>query len=135
MNPNKAYAVADLIRVWGPTAAWATVLYIISTFSGFGGGPSFPFADKFAHLVLYGVLGATLAWGRARSPRVVSHTLVLVAGALYGVTDEWHQMHVPGRTPELADWVADVAGLLFGYRMMLRVVERESGNLEAEETV
>jgi VanZ family protein len=44
-------------------------------------------------------------------------------------------MHVPGRTPELADWVADVAGLLFGYRMMLRVVERESGNLEAEETV
>jgi len=129
------YAVPDLIRVWGPAAAWATVLYVISTLSGLGGVTSFPFADKLAHFVLYAVLGATLAWGWARSPRVVSHGLVLIAGALYGVTDEWHQMHVPGRTPEVADWVADIAGLLIGYWMTLRLVRRVSGNLEVEEAM
>ena len=129
------YAVPDLIRVWGPAAAWATVLYVISTLSGFGGVTSFTFADKLAHFVLYAVLGVALAWGVSRSPRVVSHGLVLVAGALYGVTDEWHQMHVPGRTPEIADWVADITGLLIGYWMTLRIVRRVSGNLGVEEAM
>tara|TARA_B100000405_G_scaffold61020_1_gene41588 strand:+ start:172 stop:306 length:135 start_codon:yes stop_codon:yes gene_type:complete len=44
-------------------------------------------------------------------------------------------MHVPGRTPEIADWVADIAGLLIGYWMTLRVVRRVSGNLEVEEAM
>ena len=32
----------------------------------------------------------------------------------YGVTDEWHQSFVPGRTPELRDLLADAVGSTFG---------------------
>ena len=31
-------------------------------------------------------------------------------GMAYGATDEWHQSFVPGRSTELADWIADTAG-------------------------
>jgi len=52
---------------------------------------------------------------------------LLIAGALYGITDEWHQMYVPGRTPDLADWIADVVGVLLGYGVTLNRVERVNG--------
>jgi VanZ family protein len=38
----------------------------------------------------------------------------VLAGSLYGVTDEWHQSFVPGRTPAADDLVADAVGSLAG---------------------
>ena len=75
-----------------------------------------PLNDKVAHFGLYAVLGATLAFGRwrwgAASPR---HAWLVTLGILYGATDEWHQMYVPGRSPEVADWLADIVGVVAGY--------------------
>ncbi|MDX1494945.1 MAG: VanZ family protein [Longimicrobiales bacterium] len=71
--------------------------------------------DKVAHAGAYGVLGGTLAWGHRRSGGAIGHGWLLVAGALYGVTDEIHQVYVPGRSPDPADLAADVVGLLLGY--------------------
>jgi VanZ family protein len=34
--------------------------------------------------------------------------------AAYGVTDEWHQSFVPGRTPDVGDWLADAVGAAAG---------------------
>jgi VanZ family protein len=34
----------------------------------------------------------------------------LVAASLFGITDEWHQSWVPGRSVEPEDWVADTLG-------------------------
>jgi VanZ family protein len=34
----------------------------------------------------------------------------LLAASLFGVTDEWHQAYVPGRAPDVFDWVADTWG-------------------------
>ena len=72
-------------------------------------------SDKVAHFGAYTVLGGTLAYGRRRSGGAVAHGWLLVAGIVYGLTDEWHQMYVPGRSPELADWLADAAGVVVGY--------------------
>lgn len=74
-----------------------------------------PVSDKVAHFGLFAVLGATLAWGRHRSGTTVAHGWLLLVGILYGMTDEWHQMYVPGRTPDPADWLADAFGVLMGY--------------------
>ena len=125
--------MADRLRAWGPAAGWAIVLFVLSALPHLGRAPSFPFSDKVAHMILYAVLGATLAWGWSRSPRLVPHLMVLAVGALYGLSDEWHQMYVPGRVPDLADWLADVVGLFVGYGATLQVVERVNGNVEAEE--
>ena len=72
-------------------------------------GPSgVPGFDKLAHFCAYGLM-ATL-WVRALAvslrPRTAACLAWLVASA-FGVTDEFHQSFVPGRSAELADWVAD----------------------------
>ena len=114
--------MANRLLVWGPAALWAAVLFLLSALSDVPGGSWLPFGDKVAHLSLYAVLGGALAWGRGRSGRAIPHLLLLALGALYGVTDEVHQGYVPGRIPDPWDWVADVAGLVIGYGICLRLL-------------
>ena len=63
--------------------------------------------DKVAHFSVYGLL-ATLIVRLGRGPRAAALALVLTS--LYGSSDEWHQSLVPGRTSEVADWIADTGG-------------------------
>lgn len=57
-----------------------------------------------------------------------SNSGAAVAGAgLYGITDELHQVYVPGRTADVADWLVDMAGALVGvwlYRLTKRAPVR-----------
>ncbi len=108
--------------MWGPAAAWAVVLFLLSAWPN----PSIPLffrgSDKVAHASLYAVLGAALAWGRTRTPTPPAHWVMLLVGALYGATDEVHQAFVPRRSPDLGDWLADVTGVLIGYVVVLGLV-------------
>lgn len=70
------------------------------------------------HTGLYGILGLGLAYGRSRAPVKRPHLLVILLGALYGATDELHQVFVAGRTPDPIDWLADITGLLLGYGLL-----------------
>lgn len=107
--------MASHIRAWGPAVAWAAVLFYSSSIPDPGGPDWLPLSDKLAHGLAYAVLGATLAWGWRSSGRRVDHPWLLAVGLLYGLGDEWHQMYVPGRFPDPADWLADAAGLVIGY--------------------
>jgi VanZ family protein len=69
--------------------------------------PGITHFDKIAHFCVYGLL-ATLLVRLGRGSRAVA--LALLATSLYGVSDEWHQSFVPGRSSELADWLADTLG-------------------------
>jgi VanZ family protein len=40
--------------------------------------------------------------------------LAVLLASLYGVTDEFHQSFVPGRTPDIVDWLLDTAGAATG---------------------
>ena len=71
--------------------------------------PGFDGFDKLCHIAAYATLAATLLYG-ARFPvgrRAWGWALVAV---LYGVSDEFHQSFVPGRTPDLLDLLADAVG-------------------------
>lgn len=81
---------------------------------------SFP-VRKGAHLTEYIVLGAllTLTVSAGRSGRDLPSlrdrmASALPAGALYAVTDELHQIFVPGRSGELRDVLIDSAGVFLG---------------------
>lgn len=114
---------------------WAAVLFFLSALSGLDGPPVvFPGEDKVAHLVLYGILGATLAWASDRHPRPLPGWLLPVAGFLYGVSDEWHQSFVPGRDPSLGDLAADTAGVLLGYWLLSALLTRFAGDGGASST-
>lgn len=76
--------------------------------------PPLPGIDKLAHLVVYGALAAAtlLAWSeRWKQERARLTVLLTVCFCFfYGLSDEFHQSFIPGRSPSLADILADSAG-------------------------
>ena len=112
------------MRAWGPAAAWATVLFLLSAWPN----PTFPAwvtsYDKLAHAGLYGVLGLALGYGRHRDVSPPPHLVLLALGGIYGATDEWHQAFVYGRTPGWGDWTADMVGVIIGYVAALFILSR-----------
>lgn len=122
--------VIDQLRAWAPAAAWAGALFLVSAWPS-AGDVSLPFSDKLAHVGVYAVLGATLAHGRRQSGPGAPHWLLIVLGALYGASDEWHQSFVPGRDVSLGDWVSDVVGVVLGYGFALALWNRGDAVREA----
>lgn len=104
-----------------PALAWAGVLFWLSAQSGETIKDAeaqrfdIPGLGYFAHGALYFVLGG-LAWLWARAGLGVSPgrglIVAVVFAVLYGVSDEWHQSFVPGRSPDALDVVADGFGAL-----------------------
>lgn len=75
--------------------------------------PSFPGADKLAHMLAYGALAVTVLWyygknGTVRMQRTAMLTVLLCLA--YGLTDEFHQSFIPLRSVSGLDIVADTAG-------------------------
>lgn len=75
-------------------------------------------ADKPWHAIAY--FGFAVVAVRAVAgglPRRVDGRIAGLAIAIavaYAVTDEVHQLFVPGRSADVADWIADTAGALMG---------------------
>lgn len=111
-----------MLVAWGPATLWAAVLFYLSSRS-FPDGPPLPgISDKVVHLLLFGTLGALLAWGRFRAAPSLHHGLLLALGLLYALSDEFHQRFIPGRTPSGWDLLADGVGLVAGYAAVTRWV-------------
>lgn len=109
---------------WGPAALWAAVLFLLSEIQTLPRPELLAVNDKMVHVVLYGILGAALAWGKHHAGRGIAHWAALMAGFAYGAVDEWHQRFVPRRDPSMADFGADVAGVTLGYVLLLFLVAR-----------
>lgn len=77
-----------------------------------------PFRDKGIHFIEYGILGwlcagaSSRTWPSASAWRTAGFAVFI--SLLWGLSDEIHQALVPGRSPELADIVADLAGAIVG---------------------
>lgn len=99
------------LRAWAPAVLWAAVLFAVSSRA------TLPVSlhsgsDKLAHFGAYLILG--LAIGLARSRTGLSFVAALAIGVLYGASDEFHQHFVPGRSADVADWIADSLGVASG---------------------
>ncbi|CAN5467880.1 hypothetical protein BH10BAC6_BH10BAC6_17720 [soil metagenome] len=71
----------------------------------------FAWQDKLYHAIAYACYGGTIAW--ATSTSALRRALWIVgAGTLFAASDEWHQSFIPGRFAEVADFCADVVGLV-----------------------
>ena len=105
---------------WGPAVLWALCLFLLSEVRG--APPALQsllvIPDKLVHFALYFALGGLLARARWVSGTGVRHTLLFAVGCIYAALDEWHQGFVPERTPDPADWLADVAGVAAGYLLV-----------------
>jgi VanZ family protein len=111
-------AVSRWLRAWGPALLWAAVIFGLSSIPGTH-IPSVPVpnADKLVHAGVYVILGALCLRGIRRTSSLTGARAVLVAAAisaLYGVTDELHQLFTPNRSCDWHDAAADAAGGLAG---------------------
>jgi VanZ family protein len=99
--------------LWGPVGAQMAVIFVASSVPDLGALPGGT-PDWAGHGAGYAVLGAlllrALSGGRLAGVTPVAVLTAIVGASLYGVTDEWHQSFVRGRSPGLGDLAADAAG-------------------------
>lgn len=113
MTARPAVRPGHLVSLWAPVGLLMALVFVSSAQPRMPAGP-FPGADKWAHAITYAALAA--AWVRAlaggRWEGVTPRKVVWAAAAAvaYGLTDEWHQSFVPGRSADAADVVADAVG-------------------------
>lgn len=129
-----------LVFAWAAVAIWAAFIFFMSAHTGtdlddgsglaaqikrwlsavaasvFGEGTDV--VSVAAHFCEYVVLGVLLFVALAQT-RPASRWLVLAVAAIaiasaYGASDEFHQLFVPGRMCDPADWLTDTLGATLG---------------------
>lgn len=109
-------AAADLLRLWGPVAAWMALLFVVSGQAVVSEVPGLP--DWVTHGAGYAALCAltcrALSGGLFRAVALRLAVIAVVVSFLYGVTDELHQSFVPGRHADAWDLLKNLAGAVAG---------------------
>ncbi len=99
---------------YGPAALLSLTIFVLSSIPGHKLGWVFGW-DKALHAIEYGTLGA--AYLRALDPAATRARLAGIAwvlAALFGVSDEIHQLFTPGRSADVRDVIADAIGAALG---------------------
>ena len=111
---------------WLALATWGGLLFFLSSQSlPQGPAPQVDHLDKVAHFLYFSgggfvLTGLLLRHGWSRGTRRLVWVSVLAMAVLGGL-DEWHQTFTPGRSGnDPGDWLADVAGGLAGTLLALR---------------
>jgi VanZ family protein len=111
---NKLYSRAAFLLA---TLSWAGLIFYLSSQPSIETPALFPGQDKLFHLIAFGILGF-LAMGTLQAahngyqPKQL--WWVALAMMLYGISDEFHQHFVPGRSVDAYDVLADAMGGLLG---------------------
>lgn len=102
--------------VWGPAVAQMALIFAISSLRD----APLPdnVSDHFGHGLGYAILAVAMfracAGASWAGVSLRSGALAIGASVLYGLSDELHQMFVPGRSAAWDDVVADLYGALIG---------------------
>jgi VanZ family protein len=111
-GPADVRGAPSSLRLWGPAVFQMALIFAISSISDLT--PPAGISDKSGHSIGYAILGALLlralargrltgvTWGRA--------AVAVALATLYGISDEVHQMFVPGRMADVHDVMADFVG-------------------------
>ncbi len=76
-----------------------------------------PIIRKFAHMTEYTLLSVSLVFGFVKGTKFRDYRIYVIPGVvslLYAITDEVHQLFVPGRSGELRDVLIDCIGAMIG---------------------
>jgi VanZ family protein len=110
----------SFVRTWLPVLVWAAVIFAFSSVpdlgTGLGGWDLV--LRKIAHAAEYAILGALLLRATG-NPR-----LAFAIGVVYAISDEVHQLFVPGRMGSPIDVAIDAVGVAVGIVLWLSVRDR-----------
>jgi len=111
------------VRYWGPVLLYMGLIFWSSSRERPGVLSAAP--DYMLHATAYA--GLAVVSVRALAKRLFSglnaaHVVGGIAVAvLYGISDEWHQLHVPGRDGSRLDVLADFVGASLGGALLMAV--------------
>jgi len=114
---------------WTITLAYAGFIFYLSSRT-WSGASLFPFSDKVFHLILYFGLGGLTLWAlRMTKLRGKTHIayIAFVCAVLYGLSDEIHQLFVPGREFSIMDLLADAVGAALGIFVAAKIAITTKG--------
>ena len=101
----------SVARRWLPVVLFAALIFVGSSIPGDHIDPRVGLHDKILHTCEY----ATFAFLLARAFGVRRWWWAIIAGALFGVSDELHQTFTPHRSGnDLGDMTADLVGSTIG---------------------
>ena len=98
---------------WFPSIIVMAGIYYMSSRTGQELTSLFQFFSSlnWGHLVAYFVLALTFLYPlKDRFTLKRSMVIAILLSVIYGFTDEWHQMYVPGRAPDIYDIMNDTIG-------------------------
>jgi len=111
------------LRFWFPVFIYCGIIFGVSAIPSVEMPPAIPHLDKFVHAVEYALLAGLLARAVINTNKQAWFPLVwaiaVFFAAFYGITDEFHQSFVAGRSSDLDDWMADTAGGMIGAAIYL----------------
>ena len=115
--------------MWGPVAAYYGVITFLSSLTASEIHLDLGHLDKGVHFLEFGLFGAILAralFWEQRFYHIAKKWWMIAGGgvALLAVIDEIHQMFVPGRTPDVMDWLADITGAAVGMLLVRAIYRR-----------
>ncbi|MGC8595285.1 MAG: VanZ family protein [Candidatus Kryptoniota bacterium] len=101
-----------------PAILWMVLIFTLSSIPGSAYAPfEFPYAHTIAHTILFGILYFLLyrAFKYQSYSRLFADLSTLIAfvfAVLYGMSDEYHQSFVPGRSEKLSNVLNDTVAAL-----------------------
>ena len=110
-------AASRVLSAWLPVVAWAGLIFTLSSIPdlGTGLGDWDLLLRKLAHAAEFAVLGVLFLRAVERP------ALAFLLASAYAVSDEIHQIFVPGRLGSPLDVLIDVAGVAVGIALALRL--------------
>jgi VanZ family protein len=129
------------LREWIPVLVWGAIIFTLST-SEFSAINTSRIIDPMLHFLIPGISSASvdvghmltrkaahfteygiLFWLLVRGPMAQRPYLALMLCVVYALTDEGHQVFVPGRTASLYDVALDSTGALFSHFLTTAIAE------------
>lgn len=97
---------------WTAVVLWAAAIFAASAVPGSNIPGDF---GSVAHFVEYAILATLLFYALAASKTPeLAWALAIALASTYGITDELHQLFVPLRVADPADWLVDTIGAATG---------------------
>jgi VanZ family protein len=111
---TSAFSAANTAKIIDPLLRW-----LIPAISAPSVEVCHMLVRKAAHFTEYGIL----FWLLVRGPMKERPYLALMLCVVYALTDEGHQVFVPGRTASLYDVALDSTGALFSHFLTTAIAE------------
>ena len=124
---------ASRMAYWRSVLLWMLVIFIVSSApASYVPKISILHFDKIVHSSEFFILGLLLTRALAYSYSEVNLAkliiFAIIVASFYAAFDEWHQRFIPGRHPDILDFLFDFIGLKIGAILYIAIRRKRAVN-------